>query len=77
MAAVIDATEVSRLQSYLQDKFGHNGIALKIREKATDSVEVILNGEFIGLIYKDDEDGEISYDFNMAILEIDLPGSAS
>lgn len=75
MAAVIDPTEVSRLQAYLQEKFSHNGIALKMREKANDSVEVILNGEFIGVIYKDDEDGEISYDFNMAILEEDIPGA--
>lgn len=74
MAAVIDAIEVPRIQSYLQSTFGHNGIALKMREKATDSVEVILNGEFIGVIYKDDEDGEISYNFNMAILNEDLPG---
>ena len=74
--ARIDPLEVSRLQAYLQSKFGHNGIALKIRDKATDSVEVIMNGEFIGTIYKDDEDGEISYDFNMAILEIDLPRAA-
>ena len=74
MAAVIDASEVSRLQTYLKETFGHNGIALKIREKATDSVEVILNGEFIGVIYKDDDEGEISYNFNMAILEMDIPG---
>ena len=74
MAAVIDAIEVPRIQNYLQNTFGHNGIALKMREKATDSVEVILNGEFIGVIYKDDEDGDISYNFNMAILNEDLPG---
>jgi hypothetical protein len=74
--AVIDPAEVSRLQAYLQNKFGHNGIALKIRDKANDSVEVIMNGEFIGLIYKDDEDGEVSYDFQMAILEMDLPAAA-
>ena len=74
MAAVITPEEVSRIQSYLQSKFGHNGIALKMRDKANDSVEVILNGEFIGVIYKDEDEGEISYDFNMAILEIDLPG---
>ncbi|MCB1531525.1 MAG: DUF3126 family protein [Alphaproteobacteria bacterium] len=71
----MDPAEVSRLQSYLQDKFGHNGIALKMREKANDSVEVILNGEFIGVIYKDEDEGEISFDFNMAILEMDLPGA--
>lgn len=73
MAAEIDPIEVPRLQAYLQNTFGHNGIALKMREKAKDSVEVILNGEFIGVIYKDDEEGEISYDFNMAILNEDLP----
>jgi hypothetical protein len=73
--AAIDPLEVSRLQAYLQNKFGHNGIALKMREKARDSVEVILNGEFIGTIYKDNDDGETSYDFNMAILDIDLPAN--
>lgn len=70
--ASFDATELPRLQAYLEKKFGNNGFALKMRERAEDSVEVILNGEFIGLIYKDEEDKEISYDFNMAILSEDL-----
>lgn len=74
--SVIKPEEVSQLQAYLQGKFGHNGIALKMREKAKDSVEVIMNGEFIGTIYKDDDEGETSYDFNMAILDIDLKKSA-
>lgn len=69
--------EVSKLQAYLQGKFGHNGIALKMREKAGDSVEVILNGEFIGVIYKDEDEGETSYDFNMAILDIDIAKAKS
>jgi len=75
MAAVIDPIEIPMLQAYLQKKFANNGFALKMRERATDSVEVILNGEFIGLIYKDDEDGDTSYDFNMAILDVDLHGA--
>lgn len=74
--ADIQPEEVSRLQAYLQNKFKNTGFALKLRDKTKDSVEVILNGEFIGVIYKDDEDGDISYDFNMAILEEDLPGSS-
>lgn len=74
--ATIQPEEVSRLQAYLQNKFGTSGFALKMREKAKDSVEVLLNGEFIGTLYKDDEDGDISFDFNMAILEEDLPGAA-
>jgi hypothetical protein len=68
--------EMSRLQKYLQSKFGHTGFALKMREKASDSVEVLLNGEFIALIYKNVEDGETSYDMNMSILDIDLNEAA-
>jgi len=70
----IQPEEVSRLQSYLQGKLKNTGFALKIREKARDSVEVLLNGEFIGVIYKD-EDGD--FNFDMPILEIDLPGATS
>ncbi len=67
----IQAEEVSRLQSYLQTTLKNSGFALKIRDKAKDSVEVILDGEFIGVIYKD-EDGD--FNFDMPILEVDLPG---
>ncbi len=70
--ATIKAEEASKLQSYLQNKFKNNGFTLKLRDKAKDSAEVLLNGEFIGVIYKDDEDGEVSFDLNMAILEEDL-----
>jgi len=64
--------EVSKLQAYMQQKFQLNGLALKMRDKARDSVEVLLGGEFIGIIHKIVEEGETSYDFNMAILDIDL-----
>ena len=68
----IQPEEVSRLQTYMQNRFKNTGFALKMREKAKDSVEVLLDGEFIGLLYKD-EDGD--FNFDMAILEIDLPGA--
>lgn len=64
--------EQTKLQNYLQQKFGNKMITLRVRDKAKDSVEVLLNGEFMGTIYKDTEEGETSYDFNMAILDIDL-----
>ena len=63
--------ELPRIQRYLENLFKNTGFALKIRKNA-DSVEVLLNGEFIATLYKDDEDGDISYDFNMAILEEDV-----
>jgi len=66
--------EIARLQAYLRRKFDNALITLKERSKTDDSVEVQLGDEFIGVIYKDAEEGEISYAFNMAILDIDLDG---
>lgn len=70
----ISAQEASRLQAYFQKKFGHKGLTLRARERAGDSVEVLLDGEFLGVVYKDEDEGEVSYDFNMAILEMDIDG---
>jgi len=70
----ISAQEASRLQSYLQKKFGNPSLTIRARERNSDSVEVLLNGEFLGIIYKDEDEGELSYDFNMAILDMDLNG---
>ena len=69
----MNSSETAQLQRYLQSKFDNNRIRLMRRPKAGDSVEVLLEDEFIGVVYKDDEDGEISYQFHMAIIEEDLP----
>ncbi len=68
--------EIIRLQKYLQQKFANQKLALAERREVKDSIEVTLGGEFIGTIYKDEDEGEVSYDFNMAILEMDLPVAA-
>ncbi|GAB4138523.1 MAG: DUF3126 family protein [Rhodothalassiaceae bacterium] len=66
--------EIERVEAYLRRTFGNDRIALKTRNaKQADSVEVLIDGEFIGVLYRDDEEGEVSYAFNMAILEMDLP----
>ena len=73
----ITTEEMTKLQQYLQSKFGNSQINIRARAQAQDSAEVLLGGEFIGVIYKDDEDAEdISYDFNMAILKMDLDAAA-
>jgi hypothetical protein len=64
--------EIIKLQTYLQTKFGNRAIDVRPRNKQNDSVEVYLGEEFLGLIYVDDEDGDKSYNFQMAILEEDL-----
>ena len=66
-------SEIWRLEKYLRNLFRLDTITIVERPKQQDSVEVHVNGEFIGVLFKDEEDGEVSYAFNMAILEMDLP----
>lgn len=68
--------EIQKLTAYLQQKFKNPGFSIRARDKADDSVEVLLNGEFMAVIYKDTDEGETSYDMNMAILDIDLNNAA-
>jgi hypothetical protein len=64
--------EIIKLQKFLQQKFSNRAIDVRPRNKQNDSVEVYLGEEFLGLIYVDDEDGDRSYNFQMAILDVDL-----
>jgi hypothetical protein len=64
--------ETKNLETYLRKKFELDAIDVRRRHKKDDSVEVFVKDEFIGVIYKDDEDNEVTYQFQMAILEDDL-----
>lgn len=63
-------SELLRVEKYLRGKFGNNAISLK--EQKDGSCEVLIAEEFIGVLYRDEEDDELSYAFHMAILEMDL-----
>jgi hypothetical protein len=67
----VDETDIKRLEAHLKRTFGNPHVAVKARPKQKDSVEVELKGEFIGVIYKD-EDDDGSFMFEMAILPEDL-----
>jgi hypothetical protein len=68
-------SEVWRLEKYLRNLFRLDTIAVVERPNQADSLEVHVAGEFIGIIFKDEEDGDVSYAFQMAILEMDLPAA--
>ena len=71
----MDTSEIVRLERYLRDRFGQR-INVSRKRRNDGSVEVTLGDEFIATIYRDEEDGEVSYQFTMAILEEDLPDAA-
>jgi hypothetical protein len=68
----VNHPEIIKLQKFLQQKFSNRAIDVRPRNRQEDSVEVYLGEEFLGLIYVDDEDGDRSYNFQMAILDVDL-----
>ena len=67
----MEREEIQKLEKYLKEKL-HPGMALKARTQTTDSVEVYLGAEFIAVIYKDVDEGETAYQFQMTVLEEDL-----
>jgi len=64
--------ELKKVERYLRKLFNNQTIAVKARPRKDDSAEVFIGEEFIGVIYRDDEDDELSYNFTMAILNADL-----
>lgn len=68
----MNPTEMNRIQSYLRKTFNNDELDVRARPKKKDSAEVYIGDEFVGVLYRDDEDGELSYQFQMAILELDL-----
>lgn len=63
--------DLKRIEAHLNRTFGGASISLKPRPKVSDSVEVYVGEEFIGVVFEDeDEDG--SFMFEMAILAEDL-----
>ena len=64
--------EILQLETYLRKLFELPTIEVRQRPQKEDSAEVYIGDEFIGVIFRDDEDEDLSYQFQMAILDYDL-----
>ena len=69
----MDREETLRVEAYLKEKL-NPGIRFVARDKTDDSLEVYLGAEFIALLFKVDEEGEVSYQLQMTVLQEDLDG---
>ena len=68
----MNSDEIRKVQDFLNTKFSGANIKLKSREETDDSVEFIIDGETLGIVFKDDEDGDICYHVQMTILSEDI-----
>lgn len=64
--------ELAKLETYMRRTFANAAIRVVARPRKDDSAEVYIGEEFVGVIFVDDEDGDRSYNFSMAILDSDL-----
>lgn len=68
----MDRKEILKLERYMRSTFRLDTIEVRQRPQKDDSAEVYIGDEFIGVLFRDDEDDELSYSFQMAILDFDL-----
>ena len=71
----MNASDSARVQSYLRARFGNKRLSLARRENKDDSADLMLEDEFIGVVFQDDEDGEVCFHVQISILEEDLEES--
>jgi len=64
--------ELKKLDTYFKKLFQNQSISVRARPRLEDSAEVYIGDEFIGVLSRDDDDEDLSYNFNMAVLEFDL-----
>ena len=70
--SLVEKSELAKVERYLRRTFANHSISVRARPKKADSAEVYVGEEFIGVLFLDDEEGDRSYNFQMAILDTDL-----
>lgn len=68
----MQSAEIAKVQAYLRQTFGNQRLTVRAPDRKGGPVEVTLGDEFIGVLHRDEEEGEVSYAFHMTILAEDL-----
>ena len=68
----MDRITLKKIENFFKQKFKNKKIKIEGRANKNDSAEVLIDDEFIGVVFEDNEDGETCYQFNMTILNEDL-----
>lgn len=71
----MSASEISRLQITLRRLLHSPDLRVNPPPRKGLSVEVSVGDEVIGTIYRDEDEGEVSYAMHVTILEEDLPAA--
>ncbi|MEZ5842308.1 MAG: DUF3126 family protein [Hyphomicrobiaceae bacterium] len=64
--------DIPRLERYLRKMFRTKDLRIVAHPKKKDMAEVFIGEDFLAPLYREEEDGEVSWQLQMAILDIDL-----
>jgi hypothetical protein len=73
MGEPVGLKNIKTLEAYLRRKFDNEAIRVTARPRKTDSAEVYVGEEYIGVLFFDEKDPKSCF-FEMAILALDLEG---
>ena len=68
----MDRITLKKIENFFKQKFNNKRIKIEGRENKDDSADVLIEDEFIGVVFEDNEDGDTCFQFNMTILSEDL-----
>ena len=68
----MDRITLKKIENFFKQKFNNKKIKIEGRTNKNDSADVLIDDEFIGVIFEDNEDGDMCFQFNMTILNEDL-----
>ena len=68
----MDRIILKKIEDFFKQKFNNKKIKIEGRANKNDSADVLIDNEFIGVIFEDNEDGDNCFQFNMTILSEDL-----
>lgn len=74
---IVTGKEVELLQAHLRRLFGCTEIAIVSPKRKGATVEIAVNGEFVGTVHRDEDDGEVVYHLSIYVLAEDLGSSAT
>lgn len=69
---MLKKTEMLQLEKYFQKLFNTQGIYVKEGASKDAPAELYCASEFLGVIYKNEDEGEVSYDFHLTVLPEDI-----
>jgi hypothetical protein len=67
----VSIDELKKVETYLRRVFSNQAIRVRALRKG-DTAEVFIGEEAIGVLHRDDDEGELSFHFTMTILDVDF-----